>query len=176
MLFFLTCFLDKCFEKIINAWRQWVVCNVLFLIVKTYMVLGITIPLLLYSRDQIDYVFDILNLFRYIPYQYVFSGVARVSGARGKKWNWNPLSWFFPENFQNGRPKTNLSHFQKWKAKKEIRKRVISSFSSSFQALQSLPHSYIVCLHFASIHIRDLKLTSLWQRCAKRLVYIFCIR
>ena len=45
------------------------------------------------------------------------SSVARVSGALSKKWNWCPFSWF-PENFQNGRPKTNLSGFQKWHLKR----------------------------------------------------------
>ena len=32
------------------------------------------------------------------------SGVAWVSGDRDKKWRLRPFSWFFVENFQNGRP------------------------------------------------------------------------
>ena len=85
----------------------------------------------------------------------------------GKLWNWHPFLWFFQENIQNGRPKTNLSHFQKWKEKKKS----LAHFHQVFKLYRAYNITfYVVCLHFASIHIRDLKLTSLWQRCKKRLV------
>ena len=93
------------------------------------------------------------------------SGVPRVSGARGKKWFGAPFR-DFPENFLYGRPKTNLSHFQKCKKKnenknktknkqtkkkKKNRKKVISlfkySFILSFQALAE-PTTIKCFLHY----------------------------
>ena len=93
------------------------------------------------------------------------SGVAWVSGTRGKKWT--PCPDFFPENFPNGRPKTNFGHLQKWQAKK---KKI-----SPLIVFIMFIHGKSYNIHtFLQERITNCELLSdLWTICTKCLVYYF---
>ena len=72
-----------------------------------------------------------------------------------------PLRNFFPENFLKGRSKTNLNHFQKWKAKKKKSSANLHTVSSlSFQALAEPTTLQCFSHYYLYIRIHDL---TMWK-------------
>ena len=70
------------------------------------------------------YVFEFLEGFiSQVTHQWRSMGLWRL----GREVKFMPLLLIFPEYFQNGKPKTNFGHFQKWK------KKVLFSFHTNFQ-------------------------------------------
>ena len=63
------------------------------------------------------------------------SGVARVSGAQGKKWNWCPFRDFSGKISKMVDPKQIQVIFKSEKKKKKEKKKVISSLAGIFLKL-----------------------------------------
>ena len=64
-------------------------------------------------------------------------------GARDKTWKLRPFSWYFQDNFQNGRTKTNSDHFQMWKEKRK-KESSIHFHTHTSKALYTYHHEVIL--------------------------------
>ena len=99
----------------------------------------------------------------------LISGIAWVSGAHSRKWNWCPLSRSFPGNVKNVDQKQISVIFQGDKRKKK-KKGVLSSFSSC-------AYMYKAIIQILQGWINNSELLSdLWPICTKWLVYFFLYR